>query len=169
MKTFILETERLRLEALDESYFEDLYSLLSNEVVHRYFPATLNRRDSEEFLREVQKRYSEDGYCFWAVIRKEDNAFLGICGLLKQIVEEHEETEVGYRILDKYWGQGYGTEAALGCMHYAKDVLHKSSVISLIREVNKPSIRVAEKNGLTPEKRTIFHGLEHLVYRKQFT
>ncbi|MFW5785586.1 MAG: GNAT family N-acetyltransferase, partial [Chitinispirillaceae bacterium] len=91
-----------------------------------------------------------------------------ICGLLKQIIDGIKEVEVSYRLLDKYWGRGYGTEAALGCMQYARDVLHKSSVISLIREVNKPSIRVAEKNGLTVEKEALFCGLQHLVYRKRF-
>ena len=31
-----------------------------------------------------------------------------------------KEIEVGYRINDEFWGKGYGTEAAAGCIDYAK-------------------------------------------------
>jgi RimJ/RimL family protein N-acetyltransferase len=51
-----------------------------------------------------------------------------------------------------HWGNGYGTEAAAGCMRYAKDVLHKKSLVSLILAVNRQSIRVAEKNGMIFER-----------------
>jgi ribosomal-protein-alanine N-acetyltransferase len=50
-------------------------------------------------------------------------------------------------------------------MHYAKDVLQKRSVVSLILAVNKQSIRVAEKNGMIFDRETLFHGQMHRVYR----
>ena len=87
--------------------------------------------------------------------RRLDNKFLGICGLFKQNVDNVDEIEVGYRINDEFWGNGYGTEAAKGCIIYAKNILGLSSVISLILKENKQSIRVAEKNGLKLEKETI--------------
>jgi RimJ/RimL family protein N-acetyltransferase len=165
----ILETKRLILEELGEERFEDLADLLSNKNVHRYFPKILNRQESHDFLEKVQKRQIEDGVSFWAVIRKGDLEFLGLCGLLKQVIDEKEEIEVGYRINDKFWGQGYGTEAASGCIQYAKDKLGLTSVISLILSVNQQSIRVAEKNGLELEKESIFHGQIHRVYRTYVT
>ena len=164
----ILETDRLYLEELTDSHFPDLFSLLSNPLVHRYFPKALDEAESREFLEKVKRKYREDGFSFWALIRKEDRQFLGICGLLKQVVDEVEEVEVGYRILDRFWGKGYGTEAAGGCIRYARDVLRKQSVIALIREVNHESIRVAEKNGMVGEKVTTFHCLPHRVYRITF-
>lgn len=62
-------------------------------------------------------------------------------------------------------GKRLRTEAAQGCIKYAKDVLGVKSIVSLILERNKQSIRVAEKNGLTYEKETVFHELNHQVYR----
>lgn len=164
----ILQTRRLTLEELTEAHFDDLYQLLSNKNVHRYFPRTLNIDESREFLAKIRKKYIEDGTSFWAVIRKGDRRFIGICGLLKQTIDGKDELEVGYRINDKYWGRGYGTEAAAGCMEYAKEVLKSKSVISLIREVNHPSIRVARKNGLIYEGDTLFMGFRHGIYRKRF-
>lgn len=163
----ILETERLILETIEDNRFEDLAELLANEKVHRLFPKILNRQESHEFLETVRKRQLEDGHSFWAVIRKEDQRFLGICGLLKQYIDETAEIEVAYRINNEFWDQGYGTEAAKGCMEYAK-ALRLSSVISLILPQNVQSIRVAEKNGLKFEKETMFHAQIHHVYRIHF-
>jgi RimJ/RimL family protein N-acetyltransferase len=168
MSETILQTERLELQTLTDDHFDALYELLSNVNVHRYFPRALDEAESRAFLAKVWQRYRQDGYCFWAVIRKQDSAFIGICGLLKQIIDGQEECEVGYRLLDRYWGQGYGTEAAAGCIQYARTVLGKPSVIALIRDINQPSIRVAEKNGMVFEKETIFRELPHRVYRTTF-
>ncbi len=162
----IVETGRLYLAELTEDHFIDLFSLLSNEIVHRYFPKALNYEESKAFLKEVQSKYHKDGTCFWGVFLKGNNQFIGICGILKQMVDGNAEFEVGYRFLNSHWGNGYATEAAKGCIQYAKEALGKRSIIALIREVNKPSIRVAERCGLTYEKETIFHGLPHRVYRK---
>lgn len=168
MGKIILKTDRLYLEELTDDHFPDLYLLLSNEKVHKYFPKTLDKKESEDFFQKVQRRYQEDGVSFWAVMRKEDNQFLGICGINKQLVDNNEEFEIGYRILDKFWGQGYGTEAARGCMEYGKNVLKKRSLVSFIRPINLQSIRVAEKNGLAYEKDIIFHDLPHRLYRITF-
>lgn len=164
----ILQTKRLILEELTEAHFDDLYDLLSNKNVHRYFPGTLDIDGSREFLEKVRRKYIEERTSFWAVIRKEDRRFIGICGLLKQTIDGKDELEVAYRINDKYWGKGYGTESAAGCVGYAKEVLKCESVISLIREVNHPSIRVAQKNGFVYERDTLFEGIWYGVYRKRF-
>lgn len=168
MTKIILETGRLRLEELNENHFNDMYKLLLNKEVHKYFPKTLNKEESKEFLNWIKRSYKENGFSFWAVIKKEDSCFLGICGLLKQNIDGKEEIEVGYRINNKYWGNGYAPEAAKGCIEYAKEKLKRKSIISLIRPINKSSIRVAEKNGLTYEKDTIFLELPHRVYRVIF-
>lgn len=169
MNSIVFTTRRLRLEKIRTHHKVELFKLLSNPKVHKYFPKPLDEKESEEFFNQVQDRYQEDGYCFWAVMLKANNAFLGVCGLLSQTIEGVKEVEVGYRLSDKFWNQGYGTEAANGCIAFAKDNLKISSLISLIRPVNKASIRVAEKNGFKPEKEVVFHELPHLVYRLYLT
>ena len=116
----------------------------------------------------LKEQIKVGNYSFWAVVRKKDNKFLGICGLLKQEIDGQVEAEIGYRLIDSFWCKGYGTEAAKGCVEYAKKKLMKESLIALIRSVNLASIRVAEKNGLRFEKETIFCDLPHRVYRLKF-
>jgi len=120
MNNIILKTKRLKLEIIDESHYENLYKLLSNEKVHQYFPKALNKIEPKEFYEKIQNRYRDDGYSYWAVIRKDDNKFLGICGVLKQEIDGQVEAEIAYRLFDSFWGKGYGTEAAKGCVEYAK-------------------------------------------------
>jgi len=162
----ILETDRLILRTLEEEYSGDLALLLSNEKVHRFFPKKLNMEESRQFLKEVQKRQKKDGFSFWAVIRKNDERFLGICGLLKQKIDGIDEVEVAYRISDEFWGKGYAPEAAEGCIIYAKNELKVRSVISLILKENVQSIRATQKNGLILEKEIMFHDHVHQVYRR---
>lgn len=56
---------------------------------------------------------------------------------------EHAETELGWAILQRYWGRGYATEAALA----ARDWAGLDRLVSLIDPANARSIRVAEKLG----------------------
>lgn len=163
----VLETNRLILQTFQWDLFPELSRLLANPVVHRYFPHPLNELEAKEFMSRVLDQQTLNGYSLWAVFKKDNSDFIGLCGLLKQLVDAIEEVEVGYRLDNAFWGHGFGAEAAAGCVEYARNVLRVPSVISLIRPINTPSIRVAEKNGFVPEKETLFCGLPHWVYRKQ--
>jgi RimJ/RimL family protein N-acetyltransferase len=166
MNNIQVTTERLTLELLTESHLNDLFILLSNPKVQKYFPKILNKLETKEFYEKIHHRYKIDGFCYWAVKRKSDAEFLGICGILKQQIDGKNEIEIGYRFLDKYWGNKYGTEAANGCIKYAKEKLLSKSVITLVRPINIPSIKVAENCGLKFEKETLFKQLPHYIYRK---
>jgi len=64
----------------------------------------------------------------------------------------------------KYWGQGFGAEAARVCMDYAFERLGHRRIISMIRPENTPSRRMAERNGLRVEKEVFWRGYQHFVY-----
>jgi RimJ/RimL family protein N-acetyltransferase len=52
-------------------------------------------------------------------------------------------------------------------MEYAFWTLRCGHVISLIRPENLQSRRVAEKNGLTVDRVTLWRGFDHCVYRRE--
>lgn len=64
MKKIILETDRFILEMINESYQKDLFELLSNVKVHKFFPGVLNEMESREFYKSVQQKYLVDRHCF---------------------------------------------------------------------------------------------------------
>ncbi|MFT5730884.1 MAG: ribosomal-protein-alanine N-acetyltransferase [Desulforhopalus sp.] len=165
MSTAIVTTERLYLEIIKKRHFGDLYSLLSNKEVQKHFPSILNRKEAKQFYDKIQIRYKEDGYCFLAVKRKQDNLFLGICGLLKQEVDNQFQMEIGYRFQNQYWGNGYATEAVKGCVQYVREKELFESLMILSVPENTPSIKVAKRSGFTYLRTTIFHGLTHEIYQ----
>ena len=60
---------------------------------------------------------------------------------------------MAYTIAREYWGQGLGTEAASGILQYGFEKLNLSRLICLIDPENIASQKVAEKIGMTLEKR----------------
>lgn len=165
MKCPEITTARLKFIKLKDSHFEDLYSLVSNVRVQQYFPSTLTRDETRTFYSKILKRYRDDGFCFLAVTRKDDNAFLGICGLLKQKISNRQEIEIGYRLQDKYWGNGFATESVKAFIQYAKKKKLTQSLIILSVPENLPSIKVARRCGFTFEEEVLFQGLPHHLYR----
>ncbi|MCS7458783.1 GNAT family N-acetyltransferase [Paenibacillus doosanensis] len=114
----------------------------------------------EETLEKLQVfigRYqASEGLGLMVAVRRSDGALIGHAGLVPQLVEGREETEIGYWISRDYWGQGYAYEAAEGWRDYAWRRLNKGRLISIIQPDNLRSVRVARKLGMTCE-RTIQH------------
>lgn len=165
----VFDTERLRVRELTQSDFGALYAMFNDPLVMRYYPSTRDERATQEWLDRMLAAYAASGYGLWALERLSDNAFVGQCGLLLQQVDGQQELEIGYLLCSDQWGQGYATEAARACKHYAFERLAREYVVSLIRPINRPSRAVAERNGMTVWKTTTFRGFETLVYRVDAT
>ena len=70
-----------------------------------------------------------------------------------------------YHLVDPaYWNKGIATEAARAVRDHALNELQLPRVISLIHPENIASRRVAEKNGMVPEKETVFRGFPTIVF-----
>lgn len=149
----ILETPRLFLRYLTLDDLEAVTALYSDPIVM----ATKGGVRSPELIEQQFEGYIEEyntiGYCFWAVIHRQHQTFIGLCGLLDhQDVKGHAEVEVAYTLVKEYWNQGLATEAAQACKDYGFRVLDRPRLISLIAPENIPSQRVALKNGMTYER-----------------
>jgi ribosomal-protein-alanine N-acetyltransferase len=95
---------------------------------------------------------------------RSENKLIGYCGFFDQTVDDAEEIEIGYRLDPKYWGQGLATEAVRAVRDHAFNDLGLDHVISLIHPENIASRRVAEKNGMTAERETVFRGFPTIVF-----
>jgi len=61
--------------------------------------------------------------------------------------------EVGYMLLTKHQGKGYGSESLRTVMSYARDVLGLRALKGVVTEGNIASCRVLEKCGFVLEQR----------------
>ncbi|HZY97950.1 MAG TPA: GNAT family N-acetyltransferase [Candidatus Baltobacteraceae bacterium] len=149
-----LHTERLRLRRYRKDDFESAFRLTNDPRVMRYYPAPFDRDRVTRMLENVLRSYDERGYSVLVVERATDGAYLGQIGLLHwDDVDGREDVEVAYMLVPEAWGAGYATEAARACRDWAFEQLGADRVVSFISVENEPSMRVAERNGMTRLKR----------------
>jgi len=163
MKT-IFETRRLYLRQLT---FEDISSLslvLSDQESMRHYPHAFSNEEVKEWIERNIKRYKNDGFGLWAVIRKVDNQFLGDCGITLQNIDGEILPEIGFHIIKEFCNMGYATEAAEACKKYAIKVLGYKSIYSYSEIGNKASQRVSSKIGMNKVKTFKKDGIEEVVY-----
>ena len=81
-----------------------------------------------------------------AIEWKETGELLGWCGL--KYHEDTGETDIGYRMLRKFWNQGFATEAAQAAIEDGRTRLGLDRVVAHIHPGNAASFRVAAKLGM---------------------
>lgn len=164
----IAESTRLLLRPLNENDMENLAQVLSDDISMVHYPHPFSGEEVRNWICKNIKRYNDDGFGLWAVIRKEDNKFLGDCGITLQNIDNEILPEIGFHIIRKYSNQGYATEAAQLCLKYAKLNLSYDTIYSYSRKTNIASQRVSEKIGMKKLKLYSENGIEHLVYAYTF-
>ncbi len=151
----ILETPRLVLRRPvmeDVAYYAEFYR---DPQVTRYIPDAPRSLEEtrEEVAWHVNGPPGHPELGLWATIHKETGRFIGRCGLLPWTIEGREEVEIAYALAPEYWGQGLASEAAGAILRYAWEQLSLTRLICLVIPENLASARVAEKIGMTLERR----------------
>jgi RimJ/RimL family protein N-acetyltransferase len=144
-----LESARLVLRRTapdDLGFFTRIHAL--PEVAQHLYPGGRSRSPEETaaWLQYTLASYEQLALGYLAVLRKEDGALIGRCGLMDVVVES-AASELGYTFDPAVWGRGFATEAARCVRDYARDVLRLSYAISAILPQNARSRRVAERSG----------------------
>ncbi|KAA5537530.1 GNAT family N-acetyltransferase [Taibaiella lutea] len=118
--------------------------------VMEFFPATVTRVQTEQFIERMQDMFATKGYCYFAVDRLEDGAFIGFIGLGYQDYDAPFTpcTDIGWRLDKNFWNQGYATEGAERCLEYAFEDLKLQNIKAIAPEINTRSINIMQKIGM---------------------
>jgi [ribosomal protein S5]-alanine N-acetyltransferase len=107
---------------------------------------------------------AEDDLGFWAVVRRADDALLGLVALQPYvpwwIVWEHDpaarhrrvEVELSYALGRPYWGNGYATEAGRALVAYAFETLGLVRIAYGVDAANTRSVGVMRRLGFRLER-----------------
>jgi RimJ/RimL family protein N-acetyltransferase len=157
-------TPRLRLRPFELEDLEGLAALDSDPEVMRYIGKgqVRSRQDTEMGLQRLMQHQAQHGFGLWAVVRQSDQAFLGWCGL--KYLDSTPEIEVGYRLAQNAWGQGFATEAAIASVNYGFAVLELDRIVAIAQPANRASRRVIEKLGMQYEKAARFYETDCVYY-----
>lgn len=144
----LFETPRLllRKKVIEDAPF--FFELNSDPLVTRYTGDSSFRdlNEAKNIVEYVISQYEKYGYGRWLVIEKETDNPIGWCGL--KYLEETGETDLGYRLMQKYWGKGFATEASMACLEYGFNVLKLDRIIGRAVKENVDSIKVLKKTGM---------------------
>ncbi len=145
--TVVLTTPRLLLRTFRRDDLPRYAALNADPEVVRYLGGPLTREDSDEIAAWAQELYAREGLGLLAVERRQDGAFLGMCGL-HHLHSYPNDVEVAWRLAREHWGHGYATEAATGWLDHAFGVLGLPRVISISEPPNLRSLAVMRRLGM---------------------
>ena len=148
----MIETERLLLRNWRTADFKPFVQATNTPAVMKWLGGVKQPDELRERLAGAFMAWQEElGFTFWALERRSDGGLIGFCGL-KLADDEGSpvvgEYEVGWRLREDAWGQGYAKEAAIGSLDYAFDRLGADRVVALTVTGNEPSWGLMERLGM---------------------
>lgn len=160
-----LETERLYFRELTDDDFDNLKAVISDPYIMKYYKEPYNDEGVLRWIKWCKASYAKRGFGLWALIRKEDNKFIGDCGISMQDINGKEVPEIGYHIHSDYWRKGYASEASGACKKWLFENTDFEEVYSYMNADNVGSYSVAIKNGMKLVEEYVHEGVPHKVYR----
>jgi len=143
-----LETPRLLLKQFCDDDTANLFKLNSDADVVKYVGEKVytDMVEVHKSLLRNYEQYEKYKQGRLSVFIKETGEYIGWCGL--RYFPESGRTDIGYRLMKKYWGKGYATEASVVCLDYGFNVLGLQEIIATAMKPNAASIHIFHKLGL---------------------
>ncbi|MBP6025468.1 GNAT family N-acetyltransferase [Ferruginibacter sp.] len=144
----ILETPRLILRRFTEADTRLLLQLNSNPEVLKYLhePLLTTEEQALHVLQNIILPQYKNNLGRWAIHLKNTNEFIGWCGLKYRA--ELDEIDLGYRLMQEFWGKGYAFEAAKHTVDYGFNQLYLKKIVGRAHIDNAASLKILEKTGM---------------------
>jgi RimJ/RimL family protein N-acetyltransferase len=142
-------TERLDLRKPDPARdLEALFEVFSDPAGWWYEPdgrhTTPDR--TRAWLTRAAERFDQDGLSYWTVRRRDTEAIIGVGGAQRQ---SSRAWNLHYRLAAAHQGHGFATELGQAARAAASKVDAAVPFIAWVAPHNTPSVKVAERLGLT--------------------
>ena len=146
-----IQTDRLVLRDWRADDWPGFFAGTNTPTVMRWLGGVLGDDGMAATRARVEGCAAANGFCFWAVERKDDGAILGFCGLKRADAPGSSvtgEMEIGWRLREDAWGQGYAKEAATAALDAAFDTFGADEVIALTVPGNAASWGLMKRLGM---------------------
>lgn len=141
-----LQDKNLVLKKLEPRDADALLELVNSPGVYRYLPTFLFEKKYDDINYVIEHLYDE---CFRESIILgifRDNEFCGLAEMYGYREEIHK-VSVGYRLLERKWGQGIASNALKLMIRYLEETTDIEIITASTMVENKASARVLQKNG----------------------
>jgi [ribosomal protein S5]-alanine N-acetyltransferase len=139
----IFETTRLYVRQLKENDEAAFFELMSNPNVMNPIPQKpFDKEESVSKLAELILLEKSSDKKIWCLCEKGRKDLIGICGFLKN---DEKDDEIAYRIIERFWGNGYGTEIAKGLIDYWFVNIKSALITADVCVDNVKSVKILNK------------------------
>ncbi len=147
---YLFKSERLGFRNWLENDVELMCEINADKKVMEFFPGIVSKDQTIEFIEKMQKQFTEQGFCYFAVDKLENNEFIGFIGLSEKSFEAVFTPciDIGWRLSSEEWNKGYATEGAIRCLEYSNEVLKLEKIVSIAPKINVKSEQVMKKIGM---------------------
>jgi ribosomal-protein-alanine N-acetyltransferase len=147
----ISETKRLIIRELTLDDLDVVAALFADPIGMAPKGGPRPYEDVVHIVNEAIFEYKNQGFGWWAVVHRDDDKIIGLCGLLDQSDNGHDVVELAYMFDKDYWRQGFATESAIAVRDYAFEPVGLKRLVSCIGPENTPSKKVAQNVGMQYE------------------
>ena len=152
MADTVAETDRLILRQWRDGDRDEFLRHLNSPAVMRWLGGPQSEETYDAAIERIAG-YSQDfGHTLWIVERKADGVVLGFCGL-KRVnspgAPNPGEFEIGWRLREDAWGQGFAREAAIASLDLAFGRFGAPHVVAFTVAGNEASWGLMERLGMT--------------------
>ncbi|WP_245955598.1 GNAT family N-acetyltransferase [Nonomuraea fuscirosea] len=159
----VVHTARMvlsRVTADDLDAVHEIHADPRTSVYHPSGPVT-DLESSRAMLDLWLADWEERGIGYWAARPVDEPLVLGFGGLRRAIVDGREVLNLYYRFRPAAWGKGYAVELARAALDVGEGL---GQVVAVIRDINLPSRRVAERIGMKKDRTIPYGGVASDVY-----
>ena len=152
MADIVAATERLVLREWRDGDADRFYAVMNHEPVMRWLGGVqtpMEWRAAYDRLIGYSRNY---GHTFWIVERQVDGEMIGFCGLKRVNAPGASctgDVEIGWRLREAAWGQGFAREAAIASFDLAFGHFAAPHVVALTVTGNCGSWGLMERLGMT--------------------
>ena len=161
-----LETERLQLKEINESFVDDILKIRSNEVINQFVQrnSPKNNYDALQFILTIKENTRNNQTFYWGISLKDQPNLIGtIC--LWNFSEDRKVAEVGYELLPYYHRKGIMSEALTAVLNFAFNELHLQEIVAMTNKFNENSKNLLLKHDFVWEGEREDEGFpENLVF-----
>lgn len=149
----VIETARLVLRSWREDDKLAFAAAFNTPGVMRWLGGV---QPQAEMDAQVDKRLADqarEGCSYWAVERLADGVLVASCGVRRGLNYRGTPVEgmyeMGWRVAEAHWGQGYAREAAEGTLRWLWAITDATVVAAWTTTENRPSWSLMERLGMT--------------------
>jgi RimJ/RimL family protein N-acetyltransferase len=147
----MIETKRLILRRWKDNDRPLFHAMGRDPAVMEFLGPLQSREDSDAAIDRQNATIDRQGHGFWAVENKSDGTFIGFCGIKPGPVDTpiEDKPEIGWRLAQPYWGQGFAKEAAQASLAWGFANLPDPTIWSITVPDNVRSWGLMESLGMT--------------------